>query len=926
MPLNLEDQKSRGFVTSLFHDYLLREHRSDLLRLSSSSTPVHQSVVIHFSCLCEFDGVFSELLLVRPHDTLSLLDEGLRVALNADRQINSSIKQPYGHVHVRLKALPVIPEVHRNTIPWSEDVGRFVALRATVSRVGPVQVFEECAQYVCTKCGFRFALHAKLDQNYVLRPPRFCPNRQQGCHSTSVKPISEETFQAKNYQEIRVHERFRCLSVGLMPRSIAVCLEDDLLEAVKPGDDVIVNGIVIRRWQTPRDDAPCEISLAIKANYIENLSELKTGSSSNRLSTERIVEFESFWSKHSGSWSDGLEARNQLVRGICPDVCGLYLIKLSLALILAGAPEWSAATTDKPLESTGLKSRVRGNPHILLIGDPGTAKSVLLRAATDLSSRAVLTTATGTTAAGLTATAVRDSHGWALEAGALVLADGGLCAIDEFTALHGTHRAAVHEAMEQQTISLAKAGLIARLNCRCSVLAAANPPNAFTGSGMNDQEEDFGLPTPLLSRFDLIWRLVDPINSSNWDRKTADFVLKLDKNSTTDSGFRRDNPWIVDRLREYFIWIRHEFQPQLSLQAANLLQRYYVWRRRHITPDYSSQQSTLYGRSTLRLLESLVRLTKAHARLMARRVAGVEDAIVAIALVDASLQSTTFSSTIPSVIGQDSEQMITSEAIVSRDVPANAGQEFTRWESGIHKSLAEIEPDYVKKNLDILEENEPTAESLLPPHVSENGKPLVDRSSFRLNCSLQSETVDSTPVHSTFSLPPKTTEVDFGVSLSFRPMVSSTQFSNTAEYDQENNTQDFTEWNDFPATGQPIISWPEPTSKFPFRPKKLVSNTIPSPSEQAKKENEKQKNTFSDLQVYEKGHPMQTNWKARTSSKLARFTALSPQKSPETPNFPLSSPCSSGAQTSYPALNVPHLGLKRLADIQLTNEDFEIDI
>ncbi|VDQ14954.1 unnamed protein product, partial [Trichobilharzia regenti] len=178
--------------------------------------------------------------------------------------------------------------------------------------------------------------------------------------------------------------------------------------------------------------------------------------------------------------------------------------------------------------------RIRGNPHILLIGDPGTAKSVLLRGCTALCERAVLTAATGTTAAGLTATAVRDSTGWTLDAGALVLADGGLCAIDEFTALHGAHRAAVHEAMEQQTISLAKAGLMARLNCRCSVLAAANPTPSSVASG----SEDFGLPTPLLSRFDLIWRLVDPIDSVEWDRRIANFVLDLDqpRNSTMNNG------------------------------------------------------------------------------------------------------------------------------------------------------------------------------------------------------------------------------------------------------------------------------------------------------------------------------------------------------------------------------------------------------
>lgn len=165
--------------------------------------------------------------------------------------------------------------------------------------------------------------------------------------------------------------------------------------------------------------------------------------------------------------------------------------------------------------------RVRGSLHLLLVGEPSTAKSALLRASCRLAAgRAVLTSATGTTAAGLTVAAVRDSSGWALEAGALVLADGGICCIDEFASLRGADRAAVHEAMEQQTVSIAKAGLIASLNCRCSVLAASTLPQ---GEG----EVGLGLPTPLLSRFDIIWRLVDPLKFDGWDSSVANFVLGI---------------------------------------------------------------------------------------------------------------------------------------------------------------------------------------------------------------------------------------------------------------------------------------------------------------------------------------------------------------------------------------------------------------
>ncbi len=151
------------------------------------------------------------------------------------------------------------------------------------------------------------------------------------------------------------------------------------------------------------------------------------------------------------------------------------------------------------------------------MGEPSTAKSALLRASCRLAGRAILTAATGTTAAGLTAAAVRDASGWALEAGALVLADGGVCAIDEFASLRGADRAAVHEAMEQQTISLAKAGLVARLNCRCAVIAASSLPGGGESGDL--------LPTPLLSRFDLVWRLYDPVECEGWDSAVAGFVL-----------------------------------------------------------------------------------------------------------------------------------------------------------------------------------------------------------------------------------------------------------------------------------------------------------------------------------------------------------------------------------------------------------------
>ncbi|CAH8506918.1 unnamed protein product [Schistosoma turkestanicum] len=678
-------------IITLFSEYLQSEHRSDICKLSlstlSSSEP-HQSIIVHFNNLCEFNSIFSELILSKPEKTLNLLNKSIYQILQST-QTKQSINNLQQNIHIRLTALPIIPEVYKNHIPTSIDIKKLIALRAIVSRICPVQVIQHKIKYSCTKCNATVNVYANFENFYTIKPPRYCANCKQSYHSMNFKCISSSNteFYAKNYQEIYVHEQFDCLTVGVMRRSICVCLEDDLLECVKPGDEIVINGIVTHRWRCIKEGDPCEIFTYLKANYIENLTELKAGGGSSQMSHEHALEYELFWNKFI-NFHAILEGRNMILRSICPDVYGMYLIKLSSALMLASAPEWHT-TSAETTNINGLSVHIRGNPHILLIGDPGTAKSILLRGCTALCDRAVLTTATGTTAAGLTATATRDSTGWTLDAGALVLADGGLCVIDEFTALHGSHRAAVHEAMEQQTISIAKAGLMARLNCRCSILAAANP----SSSSIVKNDEDFGLPTPLLSRFDLIWRLVDPIDSIEWDRQIANFILNIDQQSVdslrNQQKTKRHHLSSKNNLKEYFIWIRDRFKPQLSIEAANLLQRYYIWQRNQIK-SISCHDSSVgsFSRRTLRLLESLVRLTKAHARLMCRNEATIEDAVIVIYLVDCSLYSTSSIKTNQYNSNNYSlSNFISPELIVSMNIPDNASMDYIQIEQLVFSTL-----------------------------------------------------------------------------------------------------------------------------------------------------------------------------------------------------------------------------------------------
>ena len=334
---------------------------------------------------------------------------------------------------------------------------------------------------------------------------------------------------------------------------------------------------------------------------------------------------------------------------------------------------------------------------MLLVGDPGMGKSQFLRYAARAAPRAVLTTGTGSTAAGLTAAAVRsesdagggsssrgDESRWTLEAGALVLADGGACCVDEFDTIAPGERAAIHEAMEQQTLSVAKAGIVATLRARCAVLAATNP-RGFAFDPQRSLAENTGLAPPLLSRFDCVLVLRDERDPERDERAATHMLASHRGVRATGAAERRRNrdasrpskrartassapgpkdrggallraetidgdrsdpeedpeedpdsapaaAWSFERLRRYFALARCVLNPVLSPEAEALIRGYYQARRRRAEEEGGGSRS----RPTIRLLESLVRLTRAHARLMWRNEAKALDAVAAVDLVDAS--------------------------------------------------------------------------------------------------------------------------------------------------------------------------------------------------------------------------------------------------------------------------------------------------
>ncbi|KAI7732126.1 hypothetical protein M8C21_025485, partial [Ambrosia artemisiifolia] len=440
--------------------------------------------------------------------------------------------------------------------------------------------------------------------------------KQKYCESTSFQ-LLEGNKVCHDYQEIKIQESTQVLGVGAIPRSIPVILQDDLVDVVKAGDDVIVTGVLTAKWSPDLKDVRCDLEPVLVANYVRRINEIKLDI---EIPDEVILQFKTFWSEFKDAPLSGkitlFDGRNAILRAICPQVYGLFTVKLAVALTLIGGVQH--------VDASGTK--VRGESHLLLVGDPGTGKSQFLKFAAKLSKRSVITTGLGSTSAGLTVTAVKDGGEWMLEAGALVLADGGLCCIDEFDSMREHDRATIHEAMEQQTISVAKAGLVTTLSTRTIVFGATNP------KGQYDPDQSLSVNTtlsgPLISRFDIVLVLLDTKNP-DWDKVVSDHIL--DQVEPENDKFHEDisKKWPLSLLRRYIHFLKGYFRPTLTKEAESVISKYYQLQRRSATENAA--------RTTVRMLESLIRLAQAHARLMFRNEVTRLDAITAILCIESSM-------------------------------------------------------------------------------------------------------------------------------------------------------------------------------------------------------------------------------------------------------------------------------------------------
>jgi len=487
----------------------------------------------------------------------------------------------------------------------SKHIGKLVHVSGIMMRASEVKPLLVLAMFQCRVCG-EYTPEVQEEGRYT--EPAFCPSLVCG-KKTPMRLIPHES-QFRDWQKVRIQESPDELPPGQMPRSIDIILEgEDIVDKSRPGDLVKVTGIL---QTTPdfsrRGGKLATFNIFIEANGVEISEKEYEQLDLSDEDTKQILEF-----------SEDPYIHERIIASIAPSIQGHLSIKESIALLLFGG-------VGKTLPDG---TRLRGKSNILLVGDPGTGKSQILKFVAGLAARGLYTSGKGTTAAGLTAAVIHDTESGAmtLEAGALVLSDQGVACIDEFDKMDSNDRTAIHEAMEQHTVSIAKAGIIATLNARTSILAAANPNLGRYNLSQNPQD-NIQLPFTILSRFDLIWIMIDTINEEA-DHEIARFILNMHQTQKPKSD-PTISPVTPKFLKKYIGYANRYVIPQLTVDAMEEIEKFYV----------NFRKDAMGGGTvpiTARQLESLIRLAEARARMALRSNVSKEDAQKAVQLMYESL-------------------------------------------------------------------------------------------------------------------------------------------------------------------------------------------------------------------------------------------------------------------------------------------------
>src|SRR3990167_7537964 len=583
IPKEIDTRKNKQEDLLIEAKNFFEAHKKELLESRRKGSNV---VFLDFESLIKFSKMLSDEILEDPEEALRIFEQ----AIEQSPLIDS--------VRIRLKNLPKSQTVKIRNIR-SKHLNEMIVVEGIIRQASDVQPQVVNAKFECPGCGTVIQV---LQIEKKFREPSRCSCGRKG----GFKLISKEMV---DVQRLIVEEAHESLSGGEQPKKINVFVKEDLVEPkmeekTTPGSRVRVIGVLKEVAVTlPTGGLSTRFGLAIEANNLIPLEETFEEVGYDEEDERQILEL-----------SQLPNIFDKLAESIAPSVWGYEEIKKSLILQLFGGVK-------KEL-SDG--SNQRGDIHILLVGDPGVAKSVILGFMSKIAPKGRYVVGKSTSGAGLTATVVKDEflRGWALEAGAMVLANKGLVCIDELEKMDPQDRSAMHEAMEQQTITISKANVQATLRAETSVLAAANPK---LGRFNPDESlsSQFDLPVTLINRFDIIFPLRD-IPDKEKDRKIARHIL--------DEHNKEGKTMIVPKelFRKYVAYSKQKINPKLSEEAIEEIEKFYIELRSSAVSAESLRPIPISPRQ----LEALIRMSEASAKLRLDNTITKNDAKIAVGIMN----------------------------------------------------------------------------------------------------------------------------------------------------------------------------------------------------------------------------------------------------------------------------------------------------
>ena len=517
-----------------------------------------ESLEVSYDHLSASKAILAYFLANAPAEVLKIFDQ---VAMDVTLLHYPDYERIHSEIHVRISDLPVhytlrqLRQTHLNCL---------VRVTGVVTRRTGVFPQLKYVRFDCTKCGVTLGPFQQ-ESNVEVRIS-YCQN----CQSRGPFTLNSEKTIYRNYQKLTLQESPGTVPAGRLPRHREVILLWDLIDSAKPGEEIEVTGIYRNSYSAQlnnRNGFPVFATI-LEANHVVQ--------SHDQLAGFRLTEEDE---REIRALSRDPQIVDRIVNSMAPSIYGHTDIKTAVALSLFGGVS---------KEAQG-KHKIRGDINILLLGDPGTAKSQVLKYIEKTAHRAVFATGQGASAVGLTASVRRDplTAEWTLEGGALVLADQGTCLIDEFDKMNDQDRTSIHEAMEQQTISISKAGIVTTLQARCAIVAAANPIGGRYNSTI-PFAQNVELTEPILSRFDILCVVRDTVDPAE-DERLASFVVnshgrahpstnsvdpnsgameiehadQIAKQGTNNGELKRAGEIPQELLRKYILYAREKCRPKL---------------------------------------------------------------------------------------------------------------------------------------------------------------------------------------------------------------------------------------------------------------------------------------------------------------------------------------------------------------------------